>query len=145
MVLRQVTRDFDAGVLDSLEHLSLLGVPVTSLPSLASCTALQTLNLELNRLPPAALTLALGQAALASCGTLTVLRLSHCGLTDLPAALGSAHQLRDLQLPGNRLTTVPACVSQLTALTALNVSENKLVRLPAFVWRLPAGAAASAA
>ena len=69
--------------------------------------------------------------------SLTVLRLDHNLLTEIPMEIGLLSQLSQLSLSHNLLRAVCPAVSNLSSLVSLNLSHNRLTHLPHFLGWIP--------
>ncbi len=66
----------------------------------------------------------------------TMLDLSSCGLTTLPAEIGKLTNLIELRLYDNKLTSLPTEIGRLTNLKKLLLYSNNLTELPEQIGRL---------
>ena len=65
--------------------------------------------------------------------TLTVLDLTSCGLTEVPASICNLHNLKTFVMSKNKLTSLPHFIGTLQQLVNLNADDNTLTSLPGMV------------
>ncbi len=62
--------------------------------------------------------------------SITELRLSNCGLTEIPAFISKLHALEILNLNRNKITEIPKFVTKLNMLQTLDLNHNLIEEIP---------------